>query len=128
VVKKSGIGGADFLKSTSVSLASHYSTYFSIIILTPGAGAIGLLVAAVPSEPNWTPPPTMLIKKKKRLKKVLMYLRNGDVPEQTPENVPMDTASQIEGSYTLLAVDGQFVATAVALEARLHFTGFGLAL
>jgi hypothetical protein len=25
---------------------------------SPGAGTIGLLVAAVPSRPNWTPPPT----------------------------------------------------------------------
>jgi hypothetical protein len=31
--------------------------------LSPGASRIGLLVAAVPSGPNWTPPPTMPIKK-----------------------------------------------------------------
>jgi hypothetical protein len=29
--------------------------------LSPGDGTIGLLVAAVPSEPNWTPPPTIPI-------------------------------------------------------------------
>jgi hypothetical protein len=30
----------------------------------PGAGTVGILVAAVPSGPNWTPPPNILIKKK----------------------------------------------------------------
>jgi hypothetical protein len=30
---------------------------------SPGAGTIGLLVSAVPSGPNWTPPPTIPIKK-----------------------------------------------------------------
>jgi hypothetical protein len=30
----------------------------------PRAGTVGLLVAAVPSGPNWTPPPTIPIKKK----------------------------------------------------------------
>jgi hypothetical protein len=30
---------------------------------SPGAGTIGLLVAAVPSGPNWTPPPIIPIKK-----------------------------------------------------------------
>jgi hypothetical protein len=30
---------------------------------SPGAGTIGQLVAAVPSGPNWTPPPPMPIKK-----------------------------------------------------------------
>jgi hypothetical protein len=41
----------------------QFSTNFSIIIITRGAGTIGLLVAAVPSVPNWTPPPTIQIKK-----------------------------------------------------------------
>jgi hypothetical protein len=31
---------------------------------SPRVGTIGLLVAAVPSGPNWTPPPTKPIKKK----------------------------------------------------------------
>lgn len=38
-------------------------------------------------------------------------------------NVP-DIASQIESSYALLAADGQLVAAVVALDARLHLTGF----
>jgi hypothetical protein len=40
-----------FSPSTSVSLADHHSTNFFIIIIT-----IGLLVAALPRGPNWTPP------------------------------------------------------------------------
>jgi hypothetical protein len=32
---------------------------------SPGAGTIGLLVTAVPSGPNWTPPPPPLYKLKK---------------------------------------------------------------
>jgi hypothetical protein len=43
--------------STLVSSANHHSTNFSIIITHPGAGTISLLVAAVPSGPNWTSPP-----------------------------------------------------------------------
>jgi hypothetical protein len=31
--------------------------------LSPGAGTTGLLETAVPSGPNWTPPPTIPIKK-----------------------------------------------------------------
>jgi hypothetical protein len=41
---------------------------FSLPFIPPvsslGAGIIGLLVAAVPSGPNWTPPPTIPIKRK----------------------------------------------------------------
>jgi hypothetical protein len=44
------------------SLANH-STSFSIIIITRG-WYNRPLVAAVPSGPNWTPPPTIPIKKK----------------------------------------------------------------
>jgi hypothetical protein len=50
-----------FPPSTSVSLANH-STNFSIIIITRGWHKRPL-VAAVPSGPNWTPPPTIPIKK-----------------------------------------------------------------
>jgi hypothetical protein len=45
-----------FSPSTSVSLANHHSTNFSIIIITR-VGTVGLLVATVVSGPNWNPPP-----------------------------------------------------------------------
>jgi hypothetical protein len=47
-----------FSPSTSVSPANHHSTNFSNIIINRG-----WLVAVVPSGPNWTPPPTIPIKK-----------------------------------------------------------------
>jgi hypothetical protein len=50
-----------FPPSTSVSPANHHSTNLSII-KSLGAGTIGLLVAAVPSGPSWTPPPTIPIR------------------------------------------------------------------
>jgi hypothetical protein len=53
VVDKASLGR--FSPSTSVSLP---------IIISPWAGTIDLLLAAVPSGPNWTPPPTKPIKKK----------------------------------------------------------------
>jgi hypothetical protein len=51
-----------FSPSISVPPANH-STNFSITIITRG-WHIRSLVAAVPSRPNWTPPPTTPIKKK----------------------------------------------------------------
>jgi hypothetical protein len=60
-----GQSGSRFSPSTSASLVSHHSTNFSIIIIT--RGTTGLLVAAVRSGPNWTPPPTMPIKKVERM-------------------------------------------------------------
>jgi hypothetical protein len=39
-----------------------------------GAGTIGLLVAAVPSGPNWTPPPTIPIKKFVHLGSTLIFV------------------------------------------------------
>jgi hypothetical protein len=51
-----------FSPNISISPANHHSTNFSTIIIT-GAGTIGLLVAAVPSGPNSTPPPIIPIKK-----------------------------------------------------------------
>jgi hypothetical protein len=50
---------AGFSPSTSVSPANH-SNNFSIIIITR-ADTVGLLVAAVLSGPNWTPPLTIPI-------------------------------------------------------------------
>jgi hypothetical protein len=38
---------------------------------SPGAGTIGLFVAAVPSGPNWTPPPAKPIKKNATSRKVV---------------------------------------------------------
>jgi hypothetical protein len=58
---RSGTGGR-FSPSTSVSPANH-STNFSIIITTRGWHNRPL-VATVPCGPNWTPPPTIPIKKK----------------------------------------------------------------
>jgi hypothetical protein len=49
-----------FSLSTSVSPANLHFTKFSIIIITR-AGTIGQSVAAVPSGPSWTPPPTKQI-------------------------------------------------------------------
>jgi hypothetical protein len=43
---------------------------------SPVAGTMGLLVAAVPSGPNWTPPPTIPIKK---IKKNLVMCIRGDL-------------------------------------------------
>jgi hypothetical protein len=54
-------------QSTSVSPANH-STNFSIIIITRGRHNRPL-VAAVPSELNWTPPPTIPIKKNKNIQR-----------------------------------------------------------
>jgi hypothetical protein len=51
-----------FSPSTSVSFASHHSTNFSIIIITRGWHNRPL-AAAVPSGPNWTPPPLNQLKK-----------------------------------------------------------------
>jgi hypothetical protein len=59
VVDKPALG--QVLSEYLGSPANHYSTNFSIII-TRGC-TIGLLVALVPSGPNWTPPPTIPIKK-----------------------------------------------------------------
>jgi hypothetical protein len=56
--------GAGFLPTTSVSPANHRSTNLSHHHNHPGIGTIGLLVAAVPSRPNWIPPQNMPIKKK----------------------------------------------------------------
>jgi hypothetical protein len=54
--------GAGFLRVLRVSPANH-STNFSIIIITRGWHNRPLM-AAVPSGPNWTPLPTIPIKKK----------------------------------------------------------------
>jgi hypothetical protein len=62
-----------FSPSTSVSPVNHHSTNFSIII-SPGAGTIDLLVAAVPSGPNWTPPPTTPNKKNRNERLILLKM------------------------------------------------------
>jgi hypothetical protein len=54
--------GADFFPSTSVSLANH-PTNFAMVIITWG-WQNRPLVDAVPSGPNWTPPPLYQLKKK----------------------------------------------------------------
>jgi hypothetical protein len=41
---------------------------------SPGAGTVGLLVAAVPSEFNWTPHPTIPIKKNVLFLHLITYL------------------------------------------------------
>jgi hypothetical protein len=52
-----------FSPSTSVSPANHHSTNVSIIIITQG-GHSRPIGGAVPSGANWTPSPTIGIKKK----------------------------------------------------------------
>jgi hypothetical protein len=54
---------------------------------SPGAGTIGLLVAAVPSGPNWTPPPTIPIKKLYNSEKnILNYIHY--IERMEPERIP----------------------------------------
>jgi hypothetical protein len=58
VMDKSGTG-AGFIRVLRYPLPSIPSN--PPLSYSPGAGTIGLLVAAVPSGPNWTPPPTIPI-------------------------------------------------------------------
>jgi hypothetical protein len=51
--------GAGFLRVLQLPLP--IIPPISLSSQSPGAGTIGLLVAAVPSGPNWTPPPTITI-------------------------------------------------------------------
>jgi hypothetical protein len=57
VVDKAALGQ---VFSEYFGFPTNHSTNFSIIIINRGS-TIGLLVAAVPSGPNWTPPPNIPI-------------------------------------------------------------------
>jgi hypothetical protein len=52
-------------------------TPISLSSQSPGAGTIGLLVAAVPSGPNWTPPPPPNYTNLK--KKFLLFKRSCEI-------------------------------------------------
>jgi hypothetical protein len=94
--------------STSVSPASH-STNFSIIIITRGWHNRPL-VAAVPSGHNWTPPSTILIKKKRNQhekagsKERLVYTSTLKVTcsSETSVNFQRSTRRYISENETLL--------------------------
>jgi hypothetical protein len=49
-------------------------------------------VAAVPSRPNWTPPPTIPIKKK----------INGELPVRHPVSLPMNNTIQVVAHNTAI--------------------------